>query len=749
MNQPQTNIPTPIDPRYMVDQEEESIDFLHYWRVIRKHLFEIVGLAIAVGILAALVANSMIPVYSATTKVSIEHVTPATGGTSGESWYSMQKYPGTQYQILKSKAVAEQVVESLKLWEHPYFNKAEIETGSSWRKYLPFLENEKKKEDTRTEEEKLADRKKGLVGMVQGGISIKPVKDTYVVEISFSSSSPELAALIANSVVDAYIKRNLDARFKEVKKISDWMTESLGGISTQLEGSESKLQRYRSKEDLLDVGKGASGFMTEQLDDLSNKVIKERIAYNQLKVLKRQANRFSKMPLEEVLNNPSIYKHPTLSELKSLEVAATRKLAELKKRYGPKHPKMKQAENEVEAIQDRYRQLIPSIIRGVDEDFEVSRQNLVSLERQFESLKKKVQSANVKGFELERLQQDVEGNRKLRDLFMEEYKQTSLNSSFETDRVRVVDAAVVPGAPSKPNKQRIIMMSVLLAMFVGIGLAFLIDYLDQTIKTSEDVERKLGLAAMGLLPDMDARKIKKGEIKPERAYLEDESSNFSETIRTIRTSITLSALDSPHKIILSTSSVPGEGKTTVACNVALSMSQLEKTLIFDADMRRPSTKKILGYDHHSVGMSELLAGTAEFKDVIHKVEGSNLHVITAGAIPVDPLDLLASKKFKMLLEQLAKIYDRIIIDSPPVSLVSDAILLSSLSDAVIYVVKSDSTNSKIVNASIQKLRHVNAHVVGVVINNVDIKKMSKYYGYGYGKYYGGGYYSYGEEYRKT
>ena len=247
------NIP---DPRYAPDQEEESINFLHYWRVICKHLFEIIGLTVAVGILATLVANSMTPIYSATTKVSIERVTPATGGTTGISWYTIQNYPGTQYQILKSKYVAEQVVESLKLWEYPYFNKTEIESGSNWRRYLPFLKNEKKKEDTRSEEEKLVDKKKGLVNMVQGGISVKPVKDTYVVEISFSSPSPELAALIANSVVDAYIKRNLDARFKEVKKISEWMAESLGGISTQLDSSESRLQRYRSQENL-EIGRAS------------------------------------------------------------------------------------------------------------------------------------------------------------------------------------------------------------------------------------------------------------------------------------------------------------------------------------------------------------------------------------------------------------------------------------------------------------------------------------------------------------
>ena len=355
-----------------------------------------------------------------------------------------------------------------------------------------------------------------------------------------------------------------------------------------------------------------------------------------------------------------------------------------------------------------------------------------SLNKEYETLKKQVQNANVKSFELEKLQQDVEGSRKLRDLFMEEAKQTSLNQSFETDRIRVVDVAVVPGAPSKPNKKRIVLMSVLLALFAGVGLAFLIDFLDQTIKTSEDVERKLHLPTLGLLPVLDARKIKKGEIKPERVYIDDESSNFSETIRTIRTGITLSSLDKPHKIILSTSAVPSEGKTTVACNLALSLSQLEKTLIFDADLRRPSTKKIFGYDHRAPGMSELLAENAVFKDIVHKVEGTNLHIITAGAIPPDPLDMLASKKFRLLLDELAKRYDRIIIDSPPVSLVSDAVLLSSFVDAVIFVTKADDTNSRIVESSVSKLRQSNANIIGAVLNNLDIRKMSKYYGYGYG-----------------
>ena len=286
---------------------------------------------------------------------------------------------------------------------------------------------------------------------------------------------------------------------------------------------------------------------------------------------------------------------------------------------------------------------------------------------------------------------------------------------------------------------------VMLALFGGIGLAFLIEYLDQTVKTSEDVESKLKLATLGMLPALKNRDVAKGVIQPERIYVDDEKSNFAEAIRTIRTGLTLSAIDSPHKVILFTSSEPAEGKTTAACNAALSFSQLENTLIFDADLRRPSTNKIFGYDHNSTGMSDLLTGNAEYQDVIHKVEGTELSVITAGTVPPDPLDLLASKKFKRLLEELSKRFDRIIIDSPPVSLVSDAVLLASLVDAVVYVIEADDTNTKLIESSLRKLKQADAHIVGAVLNAVNMKKLSKYYGYGYGKYYGDGYYAYDQK----
>jgi capsular exopolysaccharide synthesis family protein len=718
---------------------EESLDLLQYWSIFRKHIKGILGLSVAVGILAMLVANSMTPIYKATTKISIEHVSPATGSYVDNSYYAYRNYPGTQYQIIKSRDVAEKTVEKLKLWEKNAFP----EKNNSFLSYFNlnsvfslFKSNSTNAVKTISDEEIIENKKNQLTSMVQYGISISPIKETYIVLLSFSSHDPKIAALVVNEHVNSYIERNLEERFSSIEKVSEWMSGSIGSITSQLKESETKLHEYRGKEDLLDVGSGATGLLTERIQELSSKLSIEKIALDEFRVLKRQANKYRSMPLEEVLNNPSIYRHPTLSQLKNDELKSANKVAEYRKRYGPKHPKMKWAITELDAIRGRYRELIPSIIKGIDEDYEVARQKYASLQKQFIELKNQLKDISAKGFQLDKLSQDVEGDRNLRDALLADYKKSTLSSNFETDRIRVIEPARVPYAPSAPNKRKIILMSMMLAFFAGLGLAFLVELLDQTIKTADDVEGKLKAATLGMLPKLNLKKLKKDGISPERIYEDDNSGVFSEVIRTIRTGVTLSSLDNPHKIILCTSSIPGEGKTTVACNLALSMSQLEKTLLFDADMRRPSTDKIFGYDHRSKGMSELLAGQAEFKEVIHRVEGTDLHMITAGSIPPDPLNLLASKSFRSLLEKMSKVYDRIIIDSPPVNLVSDAVLLSNITDGVVFVVKGGSTPTRIVQSALSKLKRSNATIIGVSVNFLDTSKMASYNGYGYGYGYG-------------
>ena len=285
-----------------------------------------------------------------------------------------------------------------------------------------------------------------------------------------------------------------------------------------------------------------------------------------------------------------------------------------------------------------------------------------------------------------------------------------------------------------------------IALLLGAGLALLIERLNNTLKTSHDVELKLGVPVLGVL---QITKVKRGQ-QLERVFLEDPQTSFSESIRTIRSGVMLSSLDSPRKIVVITSSIPEEGKTTVAINLAFALGQVKKTLLIDADMRRPRIGKVLGGKGERVAAGPLAARrrrSAALEKCIYPVNETNLHVLPAGRVPPNPLELLSSHRFAEVIDQLSKIFDVILIDSPPTQLVSDALVLSNIATEVVYVVKADDTPYPLARVGIKRLRRVNAPIVGVVLNQLDVEKADRYYGEysGYGsRYYG----KYGKKYGK-
>ncbi|MDQ6970764.1 MAG: polysaccharide biosynthesis tyrosine autokinase [Mariprofundus sp.] len=383
-------------------------------------------------------------------------------------------------------------------------------------------------------------------------------------------------------------------------------------------------------------------------------------------------------------------------------VNARSAFAKIQKRYGFKHPKYIQAKSELAAAQQ-------ALASG----------------------KAEIRSISRKGVRLRELQRQVESDRQLYDIFLKRMKESSQAVDYKKANARILDAALVPKVPFKPNKQRFIILAFVGGLFLGLLLAFLTESLNKTIKSTEEVESKLGQSNLGMLPLMDMGK--KGSNAAFQ-ILDAKQTGFSEAIRTIRTGLVLSNLDNPHKIILVTSSVPGEGKTTVSTNLAAAMAKMDKTLLIGADLRRPSLTRACGLPDGAIGLSQVVAGEASFKDCIHLHEDTGLHILPGGMIPPNPLELLSSERFKKMLEVLEKSYDRIVIDSPPVQAVSDALVLSSYAKAVVYVVEADSTHEKVVRKGIQRLVEYNAPIAGIVLNKVDLKKAEKY-GYEYGGYY--------------
>jgi capsular exopolysaccharide synthesis family protein len=308
----------------------------------------------------------------------------------------------------------------------------------------------------------------------------------------------------------------------------------------------------------------------------------------------------------------------------------------------------------------------------------------------------------------------------------------------------VIDPAVASGTPYSPNTFNVIRNAALVGLILGIMLALLLEYLDNTIKTAEDVSGKLRESLLGQLPRISG-KLEAGDLQI--AFIEDKDQGFSEAIRSIRTGVMLSSIDSPHKVLLVTSSIPGEGKTSVATNIALALGQVRKVCLIDADMRRPTVARVLGVDSISKGLSNLVSGSDPTTECMHFNKDLGIHVIPSGVVPPNPLELLSSVRFAEALKWLEENFDVIIIDSPPLQLVSDPLILAQFAHSVIYVVKADSTPYQVALGGLERLHEVNAHILGVVINQIDREKVDRYYGYGkysaygYGKKQGYGGYS--------
>ncbi|NLZ79366.1 MAG: polysaccharide biosynthesis tyrosine autokinase, partial [Gammaproteobacteria bacterium] len=329
----------------------------------------------------------------------------------------------------------------------------------------------------------------------------------------------------------------------------------------------------------------------------------------------------------------------------------------------------------------------------------------------------------------------VDSNRALYDTFVTRLKEASATSDLDSATVRIVDRANIPTAPIKPKKALIVALATFLAALIGVGLVLLLEALNNTFKSTEEIENTLNLPVLGLLPLVS--KADRSQVA--NLFNTDSNKSFSESIRTIRTGVVLSAMEEPHKILVVTSSVPGEGKSTVAANLAYALGQMENVLLIDADMRRPTLAKNFGFPVGTPGLANLIAGTAKLEECIKNVDGVDM--LSAGSVPPDPLELLSSPRFAEVIQYLREKYDRVIIDSPPTQAVSDALVLGTLANALIYVIRSDSTAKPLVVKGIGQLLQSNAPVTGIVLNQVDIKKAMKN-GYNYGGYYD--YYGYSD-----
>ncbi len=716
-------------------------DLVRYLRTLNRYKWGILMVVVAVGMLAAMYASSMRPIYRSTATLYLESGKPklVSNQEMYDSWsVSSRDYFLTQFEIIKSRDFAERLVRVMQLTKHPEYDPRQQAKPwyAAWvpERFLPIAPARAPDENNAQSEEDILE---GVVSSVMGGITLQPVRNTQLVKISFDSHDPALAERVPNTLAMIYIIADLEARGETTRRSMSFLNTQAEELKRKLSESERALQAFREQEKIV-VAKGASvAGAIRQLEDLATSLEDARRKRTEAEAIYNQLSTARQGQSPAALESLSVVqKNPVVVRFREAEAEAERRVSEASKRYGAEHPKMVAAQSDLKAVQENLRRQIATVIESVTKDYEVAKANEANLERALSRAKAESQAYNRKEFTLASLERDVASNRQLYDLFTQRSKETN-TGDLPAAIARVIDTAIFPKAPFGPNKRNIIGIAMLIALLVSVSIALLLEQMDITVKTSHEVESKLEVKAVGVLP----RLWLKPGAHVERLFVDETQSAFAEGIRTIRSDVLLSGIDSPQKVVLLTSSLPQEGKTTIACNLAFAFSQIKKTLLVEADMRRPRIGRILGMEPRRPGLSELVAGRAPLDECVAPADNSNLWVLQSGRVPMNPLDLLSSQHFAEVMETLKQAFEVIVIDSPPLHLVSDGLVLSQFASTVLYVVKADSTPYPQARHGLTQLQRLNEPALiglGVVLNQLDLDRANRYYGEYKG--YGGRYY---------
>ncbi len=734
--------------------DEETIDLTQYWRTVKRHKWGILSITLMALIIGTLYALSATPIYQASTILLADPKQPTVSSNQDQYVNTAMVYLfyETQYGIIGSHTVAEKVVAKLGLVEKHKTEKSTEDTAPSdpdniiqqlkawkkaafdWRQWLP--EELKPEPDLEPTDLELQHQ---LATSIQGLLKVKGGKQSSIISVSYESKDPQLAADVVNAVADAYIEFGLNSRFNSAKKNANWLNEQLTELKENLKASELALETYQKRKGLIESSQQQS-IATTQLSTLNRELIRAQTKRSEAEILYNQVKSLSDKEMDYASLGP-VLNSETVEDLLREVTKASRRVNELNelysKRYRDTHPEMIVAKSDLEAVNQRLKLEMQKYVNNIKKDYQAT----TAHEKQLKSLirKQKGELSDLKGvsFELAQLERNMENDRKIYENFLSRFQEANISEEYDASNIRIVDSASVPSQPTKPRKRLIVLISGVLGLFLGLMLAFLREALDNTFKTTDNIEEKLGIPSLGLTAMVKAGRK---SVIPERQFVSDPRSQFSENINNIRTGLLFSNIDHPPQVTLVTSATGAEGKSTLAANLAASLGQLDNTLLLEVDLRKPSLANTLKITR-APGLSDLVANQAAWDQIaISKVgkEDSDFYAVTCGTLPPNPLELISSQHFQQILEKLKARFKYIVLDAPPILAVSDAAVLGQLSDSVIMAVKAESTTIKMAQEAVSRLKKSNVHVTGAVLTQAEPRRMS-YYG---GHYYHASYYGY-------
>jgi capsular exopolysaccharide synthesis family protein len=722
-----------VHPSLSPDDRPEEFDFIAAWRALRKYRWISVSIFVAVVSIVMIWTIGQRRIYRATASVDIEQSAPQILGSSvqdvvtlspGTYWFTKEYYE-TQYRIIDSRAVAQRVVDKLGLAQD-----------------LEFLGLTQIRDE--------AERKKALqmadaVSVLQSRIHVDPVKDTYLANISVDDTDPRRAALLANTVAQAYIEENAEKWRDATLDAEDDLRGRERDLKAKVEASEVSLYDYKRDNDILSMSlEDQQNTVSQKLRMLSDEItkvqtkgIEQAAQLKQLRALQaqgRETKDFSEDAFGPVVQSPLVQK------LKENYFTQKNKVAELSVRYQDQHPKLVEAQGQLAETRVELQREIDHIAAAAESEYQATVDAEAHLGQLLEQVRTQAFEINKKEISYKRLERDAQNDQKLYDLVLRRLKETDLSVRLKTNNVHLQDAAIAPFAPIKPNLKIHGLFAVALGLLGALGLVLLLEKLDNTVKTQEQIERMLGVSFLGILPSIpesDGKLSAEGGDRERDLYVfSHPKSSVAECCRSIRTNLLFMSPDRPLRRILVTSSGPREGKTTAAISLGVVMAQSgNRVLLIDTDMRRPRLHRAFGVSNE-VGLSTAIVGEAGLDDCIKTSDVPGLSLLPCGPVPPNPAEMLHAERFKEILASLSQRFALLIFDSPPVGAVADAAVLSTLVDGALLVVKAGKTTQHMARRAVATLAGLNAPIAGAILNDLDLESRE----YGYYHYYQRGYY---------
>ncbi|MCC7431087.1 polysaccharide biosynthesis tyrosine autokinase [bacterium] len=672
------------------EYREQKFDFLRLWYALRRRYWIFISVFFVIMLSTLVHTLQQTPVFQATTTLIIEPNIPKVvefDNLSSMNYAFLKEFYETQFNIIRSRKVIRQTLEILGLYDL-----------------------EKDKEGTDQVEEFLAN------------VSVDPLKNTNLVKISVDNPDAEQAAKEANTLARVYIQYNLEDRKTASKDAFTWLSEQISILKSKVEKSEYELLKYKQDEDIISIEERQS-LIEKRMDERNESYNKALAQRTELETMLGEIRDLMTKP--EILNSlPKIFENSLTQELKLSHSNLQGQLAELSTKYKAKHPKILSLQSQIANIESRLVSEIEKVSRGIEIEIRISKANEKIIGQTLDSLKQESLHLSQQAIQYSVLKREAESNKNMYDVLLYRMKETDITGNINANNVRVVDEAIVPKEPYKPKKKQTMVLAILVGTALGLLLVILLDYLDNTIKTEEDVNLYLKETIIGVIP----------KEKNDLVVGFEGSESMNRYYREMKTNLSFYRQEHVLNTLLVTSSIKGEGKTTSVIFLGKAFAQSGmKVLLIDTDMFYPRLSKRLKIDS-KIGLSDVFLHNTSVQEIIAETPFENLFIIPAGLIPPSPSELIGSDKLKKLIETVKDDFDIVIIDSPPVTATFEVAALGSFVDGILVAVKANGASLPIIKRSLSELKSLKGNILGTILTSINPIDRHGYYYYGY--YYG-------------